>query len=120
MKRLIRNIMYWAFELEPDECFGIVGGEWDVLPEDEAERTAAAEGYTPGLYFCRARPSGVPDAPPEHVHQTPNVEADKERVKEFGWMVSDMCIIPNVEFTLHDANGQNAPSSVTMRTDGGL
>ena len=100
IKRLIRNIMYWAFELGPDECFVIDGGEGiEGLMGPETDRTSEIS-----YVFCRARP-GQPGGEPEHIHQYPNTAADQQRYRNFGWMASNDCLLPTVAYEMFDGNG---------------
>ena len=118
MKGLIRNIIYWAFELGPDECFVLDGPEsevMDITPEGIQE-VEEARGAT---LFCRARP-GVPAGDPEHVHHTPDTEGERQRATALGWMVDTKCLLPSTPFTVYPGEGGNVPSSVTQPPDGGL
>lgn len=104
IKRLIRNIIYWAFEMDGNTAFVLdYGDEEEEIADPAAEQQAHMEALG-ATFFCRARP-GLPGTVVEHVHQTPNTEADKARARAFGWMCTDDCMFKNAPFTFMDGNG---------------
>lgn len=122
IKRGLRGLTYWAFELGPNECFVIDNGEGYYPVNDLPALKQEAEVFTQleptaltasamqlymekhgASFFCKARP-GLPGEI-EHIHQMPNTEADQQRAKDFGFMVADACLIPATPFVFFDGNG---------------
>ena len=91
MRRLIRAIVDWAYNTVP------IGQAYGNVIEDLQGGDFYDIAASP-VVFCRARP-GVPGLDPEHIHQCPYSEADRDRYHQAGWQVSnEECIIPTIEF----------------------
>lgn len=116
IKRAICNLIYWAFKLGPNDYFVIDYGTEGIFLEAPLELPVIVEPtpLTAGdmqqfmedkgtTFFCKARP-GLPGEI-EHIHQMPNTEGDKQRAKDFGFMVADECLIPDSPFIFFDGNG---------------
>ena len=108
MKKLLRRVILWALEADYDEVVDF-DEDWDW---DEAEVLKPGTGNGLAVVFCRARP-GLPGFQPEHIHQYPYSEADRQRYEEFGWMVNaTACIIPSEPFEEVDGDPAAKPLEV--------